>query len=211
MARVSPDSDGSCPERCRLALNQIARSCSRSRPPLSPPRRTVAVRALTQPCAKGSALPTVLRTHTPWSEADVRRRRSPPAKLRPRSRPMGLACSTCDRSKSICSGKHGGCLIQVIRPLPSQNRAITGAEVWRFRSRDQHGWSYQYTQRATPGATAIRARGIRKDRCRVGHTIPPSHSGRQASSRRPCCHKESAMASRLSNLAWWAAMLRQRR
>ena len=27
---------------------------------------------------------------------------------------MGLACSTCDRSKPICSGEHGGCLIQVI-------------------------------------------------------------------------------------------------
>ena len=35
----------------------------------------------------------------------------------------------------------------------------------------------------------------------AARTIPTSHSGRQASSRRPCCHKESAVASRLPNLA----------
>ena len=48
---------------------------------------------------------------------------------------------------------------------------------------------------------AIPARRMQKDQHQAGHTIPPSHSGRRASSRRPCCRKESAVASRLSNLA----------
>ena len=43
-----------------------------------------------------------------------------------------------------------------------------------------------------PGVTAIRALRMQKDQPRVGHTIHPSDSGRQASERPPCCHKESA-------------------
>ena len=39
--------------------------------------------------------------------------------------------------------------------------------------------------------SAIRARRMQKDQLRAAHTIPPSRIGRQASSRRPCCHKES--------------------
>ena len=48
--------------------------------------------------------------------------------------------------------------------------------------------------------TATRARRIQKDQLRAARTTPSSHSGRQASSRRSCCHKESAVASRLPNL-----------
>ena len=46
----------------------------------------------------------------------------------------------------------------------------------------------------TPGVTAIRALRMQKDQLQVGHTIHPSDSGRQASERPPCCHKESAAA-----------------
>jgi hypothetical protein len=42
--------------------------------------------------------------------------------------------------------------------------------------------------------TAIRALRMQKDQLQAGHTIPPSHSGRQASERPPCCHKESLAA-----------------
>ena len=42
----------------------------------------------------------------------------------------------------------------------------------------------------TPGVTAIRALRMQKEQLRVGHTIHPSDSGRQASERPPCCHKE---------------------
>ena len=42
---------------------------------------------------------------------------------------------------------------------------------------------------------------MQKDQLRVAHTTRPNRSGRQASSRRPCCHKESAVVSRLSNSA----------
>ena len=62
-----------------------------------------------------------------------------------------------------------------------------------------------------PSVTAIHARRMQKDQLRAGHTIPPSHSGRQASSRRPCCHKESAVASRLPNLAGRESTGRHRR
>ena len=62
-----------------------------------------------------------------------------------------------------------------------------------------------------PIVTAIRARRMQKDQLRAAHTIPPSHSGRQASSRRPCCHKESAVASRLPNLAGRESTERHRR
>ena len=48
--------------------------------------------------------------------------------------------------------------------------------------------------RHTPGVTAIRALRMQKDQLQVGHTIHPSDSGRQASERPPCCHKESAAA-----------------
>ena len=48
---------------------------------------------------------------------------------------------------------------------------------------------------------ASRARRMQKDQHRVTRTIPPSRSGRQASSRRPYCRKEFAVPSRLSNLA----------
>jgi hypothetical protein len=44
------------------------------------------------------------------------------------------------------------------------------------------------------GVTAIRALRTRKDQLQVGHTIHPSDSGRQASERHPCCHKESVAA-----------------
>src|SRR5208283_4665718 len=62
-----------------------------------------------------------------------------------------------------------------------------------------------------PALTAIHALRMQKDRLQVGHTIHPSHSGRQASSRRPCCHKESAVASRLPNLAAPEPVERQQR
>ena len=59
--------------------------------------------------------------------------------------------------------------------------------------------------------TATRARRMQKDQLRAARTIPPSHSVRQASSRRPCCHKESAVASRLRDLAGREPVERQRR
>jgi hypothetical protein len=46
----------------------------------------------------------------------------------------------------------------------------------------------------TLGLTAIRALRMQKDQLRVGHTIHPSDSGRRASERPPCCHKESVAA-----------------
>ena len=55
--------------------------------------------------------------------------------------------------------------------------------------------------RSTLGVTAIRACRMRKGQLQAANTIPPSHSGRQASSRRPCCHKESAVASGQPNLS----------
>jgi hypothetical protein len=65
--------------------------------------------------------------------------------------------------------------------------------------------------RSTLGATAIRARRMQKDQLLAEHTIPPSHSGRQASSRRPCCHKESAVASGQPNLSGRELTERHRR
>jgi hypothetical protein len=59
--------------------------------------------------------------------------------------------------------------------------------------------------------TATRARRMQKDQLRAAHTIPPSRSGRQASSRRPCCHKESAVVSRLPNLVGRASTERHLR
>src|SRR4029077_874632 len=53
----------------------------------------------------------------------------------------------------------------------------------------------------TPCVTAIRALRMQKDQLQVGHTIHPSDSGRQASERPPCFHKESAAAYPLRNLA----------
>ena len=62
-----------------------------------------------------------------------------------------------------------------------------------------------------PDVIAIRARQMQKDQHQAAHTIPPSHSGRQASSRRSCCHTESAVASRPPNLAGRESMERHRR
>jgi hypothetical protein len=58
--------------------------------------------------------------------------------------------------------------------------------------------------------TATPARRKQKDQLRAGHTIPLSHSGRQASERLPCCHKESAVASPSRSLAGWRPMERPR-
>ncbi len=49
--------------------------------------------------------------------------------------------------------------------------------------------------------SAIRVRRMQKDQLRAAHTIPPSRSERQASSRGPYCHKESAVVSQLPDLA----------
>ena len=62
----------------------------------------------------------------------------------------------------------------------------------------------------TPDIKAIPARRMQKDQHQAGHTIPLSHSGRQASSRRPCCHKESAVTFRLPNLAVRESTVRYR-
>jgi hypothetical protein len=63
----------------------------------------------------------------------------------------------------------------------------------------------------TPSITAIRARRTQKGQLPAGHTIPTCHSGRQASSRHPSCHRESAAASRLSELAGRQSTKRHRR
>jgi len=60
-------------------------------------------------------------------------------------------------------------------------------------------------------STATPAHRKQKDRLQAARTIPPSHSGRQASSRHLCCHKESAVASRLPNLAGGEPAARHRR
>ena len=60
-------------------------------------------------------------------------------------------------------------------------------------------------------STATPAHRKQKDQLQAARTIPPSHSARQASSRHLCCHKESAVASRLSNLAGWESTERHRR
>ena len=46
----------------------------------------------------------------------------------------------------------------------------------------------------TLGLTAIRALRMQRDQRPKGRTILPSRSGRQASGRPPCCHKESVAA-----------------
>jgi hypothetical protein len=51
----------------------------------------------------------------------------------------------------------------------------------------------RYAAPSREAPTAIRARRMRKDQLPAAHTILPSHSGLQGSSRRPCCHKESAV------------------
>ena len=51
------------------------------------------------------------------------------------------------------------------------------------------------------GVIANLARRRRQDQRREGHTTPPIDSGRQASGRRPCCHKGSAVAYRFPNSA----------
>src|SRR6516164_3480004 len=63
----------------------------------------------------------------------------------------------------------------------------------------------------SPDIKAIRARRMLKDQLRAAHTTPPSHNGRQASSRRPCCHKESAVVSRPPDLAGRESTERYRR
>jgi hypothetical protein len=45
-----------------------------------------------------------------------------------------------------------------------------------------------------PDVTPIRAFRMQKDQLRLGHTIHPSDSWREASERPPCCNKESAAA-----------------
>jgi hypothetical protein len=70
------------------------------------------------------------------------------------------------------------------------------------RNRMPHERDIKHRERFTEGdcepsreaPTAIRARRMQKDQLPAAHTILPSHSGLQASSRRPCCHKESAVA-----------------
>src|SRR4051812_2772260 len=79
------------------------------------------------------------------------------------------------RSHRRRSGK-GSC-----ERVPTQGCLMHSADEWKIRVVPRE---------------AIRARRMQKDQFRVEHTIPPSRSGRQASSRRPCCRKESAVASR---------------
>jgi hypothetical protein len=67
-------------------------------------------------------------------------------------------------------------------------------------------WKIRAVLRST-----IRARRMQKDQPRAAHTIPPSHTGRQASSRRPYCHKESAVASGEPNLSGRELTERHRR
>jgi hypothetical protein len=55
-------------------------------------------------------------------------------------------------------------------------------------------------------SVATLAHRKQKDQSPAGHTILSSHSGRQASSRRPCYHKGSAAASPLRDLAGRASM-----
>ena len=50
--------------------------------------------------------------------------------------------------------------------------------------------------------TATPAHRKQKDQLRAGHTIPLSHSGRQTSELRPCCDKESALASPSTEFGW---------
>ena len=56
-------------------------------------------------------------------------------------------------------------------------------------------------QQQMPDVRATPARRMQKDRLQAGHTIRPSDSGRQASERFPCCHKESAVAYLRPHLA----------
>src|SRR6266853_3967589 len=52
------------------------------------------------------------------------------------------------------------------------------------------------------------ARRKQKDQLHAAHTIPPSHSGHQASERHPCCHKGYGAAFLLWNLPERASMQR---
>ena len=62
----------------------------------------------------------------------------------------------------------------------------------------------------TPGLTAIHALRMQKDQLQVGHTIHPSDSGRQASERHPCCHKQSVAVDLQANLTAQQSVERQR-
>ena len=59
------------------------------------------------------------------------------------------------------------------------------------------------------GVTAIRACRMRKGQLQAAQHISSEPRGRQASSRRPCCHKESAVASRQLNLSGWVGVHRE--
>src|SRR5215475_5471198 len=79
---------------------------------------------------------------------------------------------------------------------------LLGSGVCRYRRIwTSLGESHQLLKVTSRDVKAIRAHRMQKDQLRAAHTILPSHSGRQASSRCPCCHKESVVASRLPNLA----------
>jgi hypothetical protein len=74
-----------------------------------------------------------------------------------------------------------------------------------------HGaWAPLYRLQWRQVVIAIPARRMQQDRLQAGHTIPPSRSGRQASERPPCCHKESAVAYLLPILAAWEPVERRR-
>src|ERR1035437_1571791 len=71
-------------------------------------------------------------------------------------------------------------------------------------------WAPLYRLQWRQVVIAIPARRMQQDRLQAGHTILPSRSGRQASERPPCCHKESAVAYLLPILAAWEPVERRR-
>jgi hypothetical protein len=92
-----------------------------------------------------------------------------------------IARASCT-SSSIAPAEVGDAFVRVL----TRGSPMYSADNWKIRAVFR---------------SATHARRMQTDQLRGAHTIPPTRSGRQASSRRPCFHKESAVASRLPNLA----------
>src|ERR1019366_6213435 len=108
------------------------------------------------------------------------------------------------------ASRPSGKMLKSLPPDPArhQDSAIT---LERVAWQQWWTWDPSYRLQWRQVVIAIPARRMQQDRLQAGHTIPPSRSVRQAPSRHPCCHKESAVASLLPILAERELVERQRR
>jgi hypothetical protein len=106
--------------------------------------------------------------------------------------PPQIAGASCTSSSTELAAVGEG----FVRPVLTQRSLMYSADNWEIRAVLR---------------SAIGAFGMQKDQCPKGRTIRPSRSGRQASERPPCCHKESVAAYQQLNLAAWKPVKRQQR